>query len=150
MDGKAQIKMTPERRRQETILLGMKANKFLQMYTMIADTKRELLVNFYRDNSVMVWNGHRLQGKRNLQMAFKALPTTQHKLEAVDVQPILPNEQTSKSFVVTVAGTIRYGAAEKVKVHQTFVLERNPDKRDSPSAFYILSHVLRDCLQRKT
>jgi len=85
-----------------------------QIYFSMFDTKREDIFHIYRDNSVVVWNGHAILGVKAILEFFKTIPPSQHSCESMDCQPIaLPGEDPSRSILVNVGGTVAYFAGSQ-------------------------------------
>ena len=68
----------------------------------------------------------------------------------MDAQPILPSlpDVTTSSILVTITGTVRYGATDTEVFNETFVLER--EGADPASPYFIRSSVRRDGMAVKT
>jgi len=125
--------------------------KFKDLFFAIFDAQREEVSNLYRDQSILIWNGHRKTGVNEIKTLNKALPSSKHDIKSTDAQPIFFNvesknqQMTTTSILVIVTGDVKWGMDSSVQgFHHTFVLERDPMQKGN--FYYISSHVVRSSL----
>ena len=53
----------------------------------------QLLSKLYLDTAEALWNGNKLKGKEAITKFYEDLPTSEHKLESLDSQPVSGNYQ---------------------------------------------------------
>jgi NTF2-related export protein 1/2 len=77
------------------------------------DERREFMHNFYKDISLLLWNGTLMKGKETISSFFQQLPHSEHSIQSFDCQPLLAdwNDQTKRcSILVTVQGDVYFGS----------------------------------------
>ena len=52
----------------------------------------QLMSKLYLDTAEGLWNGNKLKGKDAIIKFFEDLPTSEHKLESLDAQPVAGND----------------------------------------------------------
>jgi len=62
--------------------------KFKDLFFAIYDAQREEVFHFYRESSVLIWNGHRKSGINEIKSFNKSLPSSKHDIKSADAQPI--------------------------------------------------------------
>lgn len=60
--------------------------------------KLQLLSKLYLDTAEGLWNGNKLKGKDAIIKFFEDLPTSEHKLESLDAQPLSGKDMGSWSM----------------------------------------------------
>jgi NTF2-related export protein 1/2 len=99
------------------------AESFIELYYRMYDEKRDLIGNFYRDTSRLLWNGNFIEGREMISKFLRQLPPSEHVIQCFDVQPMLAdwNEKTqSCSILVIVHGEVYFGTG----------LSMNPPRSD--------------------
>jgi len=90
-------------------------------YRIFDSPQRMELARLYKPNSVILWNGNRLEGADNVRAFLKAIPASSHKVECIDVQPI--PHAVANSIVIIASGEVNYGVEDnKRSFHQQWVL----------------------------
>eukprot|EP00993_Chasmostoma_nieuportense_P005332 NODE_5962_length_588_cov_254.668113_g5797_i0.p1 GENE.NODE_5962_length_588_cov_254.668113_g5797_i0~~NODE_5962_length_588_cov_254.668113_g5797_i0.p1 ORF type:complete len:140 (+),score=44.88 NODE_5962_length_588_cov_254.668113_g5797_i0:56-475(+) len=79
-----------------------------EMYFKKFDTNRQEVLRLYDDNTPIIWNGYRMVGKEGIQNALQQLPSTTHKLETIDCQPIVSPDPNQRFILTTINGTVTY------------------------------------------
>jgi hypothetical protein len=54
----------------------------------VYDSSRHELFRFYREDSVLIWNGNAKKGLQTLRDFFQQLPPSTHNIQSIDCQPI--------------------------------------------------------------
>ncbi|GAC94158.1 hypothetical protein PHSY_001727 [Pseudozyma hubeiensis SY62] len=117
------------------------AQEFTDFYYSTFDSDRNALVNLYRANSMLTFEGSQVQGAPAIVEKLTSLPfqKVQHKVETRDAQPT----GDGNSLVVLVTGTLAVDdGANPLKFSQAFTL--NPEN----GSFYVFNDVFRyvhDC-----
>lgn len=52
------------------------------------DSSRHEVFRFYREDSVLIWNGNAKKGLQTLRDFFQQLPPSTHNIQSIDCQPI--------------------------------------------------------------
>jgi len=61
---------------------------FQEQFYSFFDTKRSEVFRFFKEESVLIYNGNPANGLQNVRDAFNGLPATKHEISSVDAQPI--------------------------------------------------------------
>uniref|UniRef100_T1GN95 NTF2-related export protein n=1 Tax=Megaselia scalaris TaxID=36166 RepID=T1GN95_MEGSC len=89
------------------------AQKFTSLYYQAFDKRRHDLGAMYLDNGLLVWNGNGASGRDQIQSAVLQLPTTNHRLNTLDAQPIIDETTVGQAtFCITCGGTVKYNGHE--------------------------------------
>merc|ERR1711879_1036314 len=107
----------------------------------VYDSSRHELFRFYREDSVLIWNGNAKKGLQTLRDFFQQLPPSTHNIQSIDCQPIADgteSPQASNIFVVVV-GTVTYAKEDPRHFHETFILAQEPTK----GTYYIVNDCFR-------
>ncbi|BET00586.1 Nuclear transport factor 2 (NTF2) domain [Nesidiocoris tenuis] len=105
------------------------AEEFTKHYYENIDKRRQLMVKFYMDTAVLVWNGNGIIGKDEISKFLTALPLTEHKVGALDAQRILDTAVGGKlAFLITVAGTVKFSSKNHRPFTQNFMITNHEDK----------------------
>lgn len=92
----------------------------------------------YLDNGLLVWNGNGASGRDQIQSAVLQLPTTNHRLNTLDAQPIIDETTVGQAtFCITCGGTVKYNGHEVKPFQQSFIITADGDK------FRIVSDIYR-------
>ncbi|KAJ3046373.1 NTF2- export protein 2 [Rhizophlyctis rosea] len=122
------------------------AENFVATYYKMFDRQRHVLPQMYKDTSAIVWNGNALSGVEQYQQFCLKLPVTDHDVQSVDGQPVVPpgtTDPTRSQILVTVTGNVRYGDERDVKpFQQTFVLCPDPDP-SRKGTYFVGSDIFR-------
>ncbi|GAB2297725.1 Nuclear transport factor 2B [Dionaea muscipula] len=113
------------------------ATAFVQHYYSTFDTNRSALGNLYKDNSMLTFEGQKLQGAQNIVGKLTSLPfqQCQHGITTVDCQPSGP----SGGMLVFVSGNLQLpGEQHALKFSQMFHLMPTPE-----GSFYVLNDIFR-------
>eukprot|EP01087_Luapelamoeba_hula_P015299 TRINITY_DN4554_c0_g1_i1.p1 TRINITY_DN4554_c0_g1~~TRINITY_DN4554_c0_g1_i1.p1 ORF type:complete len:148 (-),score=26.85 TRINITY_DN4554_c0_g1_i1:23-466(-) len=112
-------------------------------YYHVADSAKYELYRFYRDDSIIIWNGTPKKGVASLNEFFKQLPPTKHTITSIDSHPIAGLEESGGSGVgallVTAVGSVVYASDAPRGFSQSFLLLQETGK----TTFYILSDTFR-------
>eukprot|EP01137_Pigoraptor_chileana_P000761 Opistho-2@37440 len=92
-------------------------------------------VNFYKDQSVVVWNGNRVAGLGGIAQMFQQLPSTRHTIDSYDCQPV---EGSTSCLLLVVNGSVQFGGSPKKPFHQSFVL-----MQDASSTYFVATDAMR-------
>ncbi|KAJ8298165.1 hypothetical protein KUTeg_024696 [Tegillarca granosa] len=97
--------------------------EFSKLFYETFDKKRHVLQKLYLDTATLVWNGNCINGQTDIVNFYQKLPTTEHKLESLDCQP-LPDEVSSgqMTIIVKTFGTVKYQNRKPKLFHQSFML----------------------------
>ncbi|CAC21476.2 mRNA export receptor Nxt1 [Schizosaccharomyces pombe] len=80
------------------------AQEFVQRYYSSLDTNRNGIAEFYRENSLILWNGKPMQVTEFTSMIVN-LPYSKTKVEDFDSQQVMGNDM---NIIIVVSGTIRF------------------------------------------
>jgi len=92
-----------------------------KLYYNVFDSSREELMRFYQDESIVLWNGNPMKGRREIIEYYKNLPSTEHTIESFDCHPI-PASGGVNTMLVSVNGKVSYAHGSSRIFNQTFVL----------------------------
>jgi len=106
-------------------------------YYHVCDSSKHELYRFYKEDSVVLWNGNAKRGLQSLNEFFKQLPPTKHEVTSVDCHP-MPGAQPS-TMLVSVAGSVSYANDPPRCFSQTFVLAQDKGK----ATFFIVNDCYR-------
>ncbi|KAL3680868.1 hypothetical protein R1sor_023824 [Riccia sorocarpa] len=101
------------------------AKAFVEHYYTTFDTQRTNLVALYQDNSMLTFEGEKIQGAQNISAKLNGLPFQQckHNISTVDCQPSSP----TGGVLVFVSGNLQLPGEEHVlKFSQMFHLVPGP------------------------
>uniref|UniRef100_A0A0V0G602 NTF2-related export protein n=1 Tax=Triatoma dimidiata TaxID=72491 RepID=A0A0V0G602_TRIDM len=105
------------------------AEDFTKHYYESLDKRRHLMMRFYMDNGVLIWNGHGTTGKDAIGKFLMGLPVTEHDLGSLDAQRVLDAAVASKmAFLIKVTGTVKYQSKSAKPFTQTFIITNQEDK----------------------
>ncbi|KAI9312537.1 nuclear transport factor 2 [Dichotomocladium elegans] len=110
--------------------------QFVHLFYDHYDKQRNLLGNFYRDNSAILWNGNAFSGAPQFSEFLSRLPPSQHEISSYDCQPIAATmtSQGTCGILISVTGTVKYGDNPgKRSFSQTFMLM--PDLNQATNFF---------------
>eukprot|EP00906_Rhabdomonas_costata_P019518 RCo028485 len=95
-----------------------------EVYYKKFDSNRLDLLNLYEETTPIIWNGYTMKGASGIQAALQQLPTTTHRIESIDCQPIHSTEAdpSIRFILVTVNGTVNYAGEITYLFHQAFVV----------------------------
>ena len=108
--------------------------EFTELFYNIFDTQRLEIGHFFKENSIIIWDGKKLSSLNMINQFFKELPSTKHNISSIDVHSISNEEYESKtvmidrklSLMVTVVGDVQYGfKASHRGFHHSFILEND-------------------------
>lgn len=127
----------------ETAAYG--GEEFVKMYFSRFDTSQRLtLVQTYKEESILLWDGNLFKGTKNIEEFFKRLSPTKHNYETIDCQPIHEPGSTQVLLVVSLSGIVNYSIGEQQQqtetFHRSFVLAQDAQ---SESKFYVVSDCFR-------
>ncbi|KAK3100093.1 hypothetical protein FSP39_014616 [Pinctada imbricata] len=81
------------------------------------------LKKLYMDTASIVWNGNAVSGMDAVLKFFESIPTSEHKMESLDCQPITDSVSGGQfTIVVKVYGTVKYLKRKPKTFHQNFML----------------------------
>jgi len=93
-------------------------------YRIFDSPQRMELSRLYKSNSVVLWNGRRLEGEETVRTFLKTVPASSHKVECVDVQAL-----SAGALLVIASGEVTYGVQDNKRLfHHQWVLCPDPDK----------------------
>eukprot|EP00771_Trimastix_marina_P001424 gnl/Trimastix_PCT/2498.p1 GENE.gnl/Trimastix_PCT/2498~~gnl/Trimastix_PCT/2498.p1 ORF type:complete len:157 (-),score=25.24 gnl/Trimastix_PCT/2498:165-602(-) len=106
------------------------------------DTSRHKLFLFFRNESVVVFDGNRVQqGRDNINHFFSnLLPPSSHRIFSIDSQPVMSSFPPDNLSVVA-TGTVSFGGQTPRSFVETFILAPDPDK--PRGTYFVLSDVFR-------
>ncbi|KAI4348322.1 hypothetical protein L6164_009057 [Bauhinia variegata] len=114
------------------------AKAFVEHYYSTFDTNRVSLANLYQDNSMLTFEGQKIQGTQNIVAKLTSLPfqRCKHVITTVDCQPSAP---TGGGMVVFVSGNLQLADEQHaLKFSQMFHLMPTPQ-----GSFYVLNDIFR-------
>ncbi|KAG5439640.1 hypothetical protein PCK2_000774 [Pneumocystis canis] len=112
------------------------------------DHHRDVLYQFYRPFSTILWNGNAFTGVSYAEFV-KKLPNTCHEVQDFDCHPMTSsmNEHGACSIVLVVSGSVRYGHESQPRgFSDTFILKSDLEKQGT---YYIASHCFRQDLKSR-
>ncbi|ERN09857.1 hypothetical protein AMTRI_Chr06g193990 [Amborella trichopoda] len=113
------------------------ARAFVEHYYSTFDTNRAGLASLYQDNSMLTFEGQKVQGAQNIVTKLTSLPfqQCQHSITTIDSQPsVHPN-----SIIVFVSGNLQLaGEQHALKFSQMFHLLQTPQ-----NSYYVLNDIFR-------
>ena len=71
------------------------------------DNKRDQIGKLYSDSTVLIYEGHRINGRNDVGLFLKKLPKSSHKVTSLDVHPVNPN-MTGDVVTILISGIILY------------------------------------------
>ncbi|XP_052280260.1 NTF2-related export protein 2-like [Dreissena polymorpha] len=99
------------------------AQEFSRLYYETIDKKRHLLTKLYQDNAEAGWNGNILKGKEAILKFYDDLPSSEHKIESLDCQPMSgPISAGQLYIIVKTFGTVKFPNNALKSFHQSFLL----------------------------
>ncbi|EGG17653.1 hypothetical protein DFA_08649 [Cavenderia fasciculata] len=107
--------------------------------TQAAESFVMVLIKFYQENSVSIWNGTECKGVANIEKLLSELPQTAHTIDTYDAQPIYSVDKKLTNILITVSGKVVYAGTANHAFNQTLVLAKDPTTQN----FY-LAH---DCVR---
>eukprot|EP00245_Coleochaete_scutata_P017716 TRINITY_DN883_c0_g1_i1.p1 TRINITY_DN883_c0_g1~~TRINITY_DN883_c0_g1_i1.p1 ORF type:complete len:122 (-),score=16.01 TRINITY_DN883_c0_g1_i1:268-633(-) len=111
------------------------ADAFVKHYYNVFDTNRSQLFTLYQNESMLTFEGEKMQGPQNIQAKLSGLPgVTKHAVTTVDCQPSGP----SGGLVVFVSGSLRADDDQPLRFSQMFHLM--PTQNGS---FYVYNDIFR-------
>ncbi|XP_022145223.1 nuclear transport factor 2 [Momordica charantia] len=113
------------------------AKAFVEHYYSTFDANRTGLANLYQDNSMLTFEGQKIQGAQNIVAKLTGLPfqQCQHSVTTVDCQPSGPNG----GVLVFVSGNLQLaGEQHALKFSQMFHLMPTPQ-----GSFFVLNDIFR-------
>ncbi|KAF6203328.1 hypothetical protein GE061_003746 [Apolygus lucorum] len=121
--------MLDQEQKSQIDLACRTAEDFTKHFYENLDKRRQLMVRFYMDTAVLVWNGNGTIGKDAIGKFLTDLPLTEHKLGSLDAQRVLDTAVGGKlAFLISVAGTVRYGTKNSRPFTQNFMITNHEDK----------------------
>jgi len=153
-DGSAASQFVPTAKDPQQIALvsALSGDKFKDLFYSVCDTHREEIINFYKQNSILIWGGQKNGGCPDLRTFWKKYPPTKHEIHSLDAQPVNVDLKvgnvpgSAAAIVVSVVGDVRFGIETRKRgFRHTFVLERDVSNLNS-NLYYILSHTFRDAV----
>ena len=101
------------------------------------DGNRGGLQDFYRDNTVCVWNGKQYTGTSQIGQLLGSLPKSKHYIETIDCQPSVNGNAIN--FLVIVNGFVEYEGNPVKRIFTQYILMNvGPDQK-----MYIASDTFR-------
>ncbi|KAI6692145.1 hypothetical protein NL676_019855 [Syzygium grande] len=101
------------------------AKRFLENYYRTFDANRADLANLYRDESVMIFDGRKLQGKEAILAELTSLQQCRHQLHTVHCQPTVVG---SGDLLATITGYMwPDGKQDARPFSQMFILIPTPE-----------------------
>ncbi|KAJ6833461.1 nuclear transport factor 2-like [Iris pallida] len=113
------------------------AKAFVAHYYQTFDTNRAGLANLYQENSMLTFEGEKIQGPQAIGAKLTGLPFQQchHNVSTVDCQPSGP----AGGVLVFVSGSLQLaGEQHQLKFSQMFHLMPTPQ-----GSFYVLNDIFR-------
>lgn len=106
------------------------AEEFTKLYYESLDKKRHQISRLYLDNATAVWNGNGVNGKDGIQKFIEALPSTEHTITTMDVQPIIDDALSNQTtLMIMVSGMSKIPTKQYQKnFQQTFMITAQGDK----------------------
>lgn len=100
------------------------AEEFSNIYYKKMDTDRHTIDKMYHENATMTWNGNPIDGLSNIQkFCIEKIPKSSTFVNSLDAQPVHDTAVAGQTTVlVTVAGTVKYGATQPVGFQQNFLI----------------------------
>lgn len=102
---------------------------FKDSFYSVLDGRPDQAAQFFKANSLVVWNGNARIGLEHIVTLFTSLPAAKHQITSFDSQPIPvvdPTQPNYPSMLVTVVGNVTYGTAPTLHhFRHTFVLEKD-------------------------
>ncbi|KAG4306232.1 hypothetical protein PORY_000220 [Pneumocystis oryctolagi] len=123
------------------------AENFINVFFKCMDNNRDVIYQFYRPFSTIVWNGNAFTGLYYAEFV-KKLPSSYHEVQSFDCHPMTSsmNEYGACSIVLVVSGSVRYGnESEPRGFSDTFVLKSDLEKQ---GMYYIASQCFRQDLKK--
>ncbi|XP_046842468.1 nuclear transport factor 2-like [Xenia sp. Carnegie-2017] len=110
---------------------------FIDQFYKLFDGNREGLRPFYRDDSLLTFEGAQMQGVNAILEKLKSLPfqTVQHVVTTGDCHPTI-----DYGVLVHVVGQLKTDNDPPHSFSQTFCLRRDPV---NPNNYYVLNDVFR-------
>lgn len=109
----------------EKINLAMStAETFSNLYYKKMDSDRHTIEKMYHENATMTWNGNPIDGIGSIQKFWlEKIPKSSTFVQSLDAQPVHDSAVGGQTTVlVTVAGTVKYGASQPVNFQQNFLI----------------------------
>ena len=111
------------------------AHNFVREYYKRVQTGRDSVGGLYGPNSLLTWEGAKIQGAAKIQDKVKSQPKLQYKIDKVDAQPM-----PSNGVLVLVVGKLKIDNDNALNFSQSFTLLPNPTKSGS---YYCHNDIMR-------
>lgn len=111
------------------------AQAFVQHYYAKRDSNVDELASLYQPQSVMTFEGTKVQGSAAIIEKFKQVGQCQHQVKGMDVQP----STSTSAILIFVTGSIKIGGDNPLHFCQMFQLV----SMGGPSNFYVHNDIFR-------
>ncbi|KAI9595328.1 hypothetical protein BDF19DRAFT_441524 [Syncephalis fuscata] len=100
---------------------------FIESFYKAYDRDRQRLAGYYRDHSVLIWNGNILTGTAALSEFYARMPPTIHDVQTLDCHPMPAPAMfdgpgappTALQLIALVSGQVRHGDAAVEEASKT-------------------------------
>ncbi|EMR09647.1 hypothetical protein PNEG_02230 [Pneumocystis murina B123] len=92
------------------------AESFINIFFKCMDNNRDILHQFYRPFSTIVWNGNAFVGLSYAEFV-KRLPNSHHEVQSFDCHPIISsmNQDGTCTIILVVSGSVQYGNESQLR-----------------------------------
>lgn len=81
------------------------------------------------DSATFVFNGIGQSGTEKIRTFYQGLPTSEHRLQALDAQPVVDNAVSGQlTFLIQVSGMVKFDARAERPFQQSFIITAQGDK----------------------
>mmetsp|Transcript_20092 Transcript_20092/g.27708 ORF Transcript_20092/g.27708 Transcript_20092/m.27708 type:complete len:128 (-) Transcript_20092:102-485(-) len=108
--------------------------KFRDCFFHLFDTRRHEVHNFYKENTILNWNGNMVRSTIPIRDFLIQLPASSHDVNTFDCQPIPGSDQ----LLIVAGGLVSFDGNPGRQFHQTFLLAKDPSGK-----YFVASHNLR-------
>ena len=106
------------------------AEQFSELYYKKIDSERHSIDKLYHETANLTWNGNYVDGIADIKrFLLEKLPNSSTYVNCLDAQPVHDSAVGGNTTVlVTVAGTVRFGASQPAAFQQNFLLAAKDSK----------------------
>lgn len=114
---------SPEEIKKLSVQACEAAEQFVKLFYDVLDKRRHVAAQFYMDTATLTWNGHQVATPAEIVKFLETLPSSEHKVESMDAQPIAGNLIDGQTAILVVSsGVVKYQGNAIQAFNQNFLL----------------------------
>ncbi|KNC79237.1 hypothetical protein SARC_08361 [Sphaeroforma arctica JP610] len=123
--------MDPDIKKKLVLQSCEAGDKFSTTFYSMFDTERHKVGHLYNEDATLIWNGHALSGKKDIQaFLMEKVPSTRTVITDVDCQPAPSVCGDESTLLVTVVGKVKYDTEDvPFPFGETFIMSKQQDGR---------------------